>query len=297
MTPDEQPVAKVVSGYRSGKVAAEAAEFARQVVLGARPDSPARARALLFATSRLAAFGLSVGAEMRPEVLLEPYFVDRFLLVGTASFQPSTIRTLRTNLAAVADKVLPATGPPRFSAARQRVKAPYSPGEIDAYLRHCQAQPTALRRGRSSCLVALGAGAGLIGGELRHICGTDVHSRSGGLLVEVRGRRARLVPVLAEYQRFVIEAAEMAGDGYLFSGQEPSRRNVTNVVTAKMWLDTSLERLDTGRLRATWLATCAGRTGLAAFMAAAGVTCSQRLGDIVAWLDPPSEADTVAVLS
>ncbi|HYA68953.1 MAG TPA: hypothetical protein VED63_09495 [Acidimicrobiales bacterium] len=270
MTAGEQAAAKAVSDYRSGKVPPAAAEFAREVVARAGPATPARTRALLFATSRLAAFGLSRGAELTPQVLLDPYFIDRFLLVGTNGFKPSTVRTLRTNLAAVAGKVLPATGPPRFAAARQKAKAPYSPGEIDAYLRHCQAQPTALRRCRSSCLVALGAGAGLIGGELRHIRGTDVHSRSGGVVVEVGGARARVVPVLERYHRFVLDAAEAAGAGYIFSGDEPCRRNVTNVVTAKMWGHTDLERLDTGRLRATWLAECAGRTGLAAFMAPPG---------------------------
>ena len=42
-----------------------------------------------------------------------------------------------------------------------------------------------------------------------------------------------------------------------------------------------LERLDTSRLRATWVKECAERIGLKGFMAAAGITCSQRLGDVV----------------
>ena len=37
-----------------------------------------------------------------------------------------------------------------------------------------------------------------------------------------------------------------------------------------------LSRLDTGRLRATWLAGCADLLGLATFMHAAGISCSQR---------------------
>ena len=43
-----------------------------------------------------------------------------------------------------------------------------------------------------------------------------------------------------------------------------------------------LPRLDTSRLRATWLADCAQLLGLATFMHAAGITCSQRLGDLLA---------------
>jgi hypothetical protein len=54
-----------------------------------------------------------------------------------------------------------------------------------------------------------------------------------------------------------------------------------------------LPRLDTSRLRATWLRDCAELLGLATFMRAAGISCSQRLGDLVAGLEPGSEADAV----
>jgi len=59
---------------------------------------------------------------------------------------------------------------------------------------------------------------------------------------------------------------------------------------------TGLPRLDTSRLRATWLRDCAERLGLATFMHAAGITCSQRLGDQIAALDPADEASAVALL-
>ena len=59
---------------------------------------------------------------------------------------------------------------------------------------------------------------------------------------------------------------------------------------------TGLPRLDTSRLRATWLAGCAAQIGLATFMHAAGITCSQRLGDLLATLEPGSEAEAVALL-
>ena len=59
---------------------------------------------------------------------------------------------------------------------------------------------------------------------------------------------------------------------------------------------TDLPRLDTSRLRATWLLDCAARLGLATFMHAAGITCSQRLGDLIAALDTADEAQAVALL-
>ena len=59
---------------------------------------------------------------------------------------------------------------------------------------------------------------------------------------------------------------------------------------------TGLPRLDTSRLRATWLADCAQLLGLATFMHAAGISCSQRLGAIIATLHPGDEAEAVALL-
>jgi len=57
-----------------------------------------------------------------------------------------------------------------------------------------------------------------------------------------------------------------------------------------------LPRLDTSRLRAAWLADVADLLGLATFMHAAGITCSQRLGDLLAGLEPAAEADAVRLL-
>ena len=59
---------------------------------------------------------------------------------------------------------------------------------------------------------------------------------------------------------------------------------------------TGLPRLDTSRLRATWLADCAELPGLATFMAAAGISCSQRLGDLLAGLEPAGEEQAVRLL-
>ena len=57
-----------------------------------------------------------------------------------------------------------------------------------------------------------------------------------------------------------------------------------------------LPRLDTSRLRATWLRDCAELLGLATFMHAAGISCSQRPGDLLAGLEPAGEADAVRLL-
>jgi hypothetical protein len=93
----------------------------------------------------------------------------------------------------------------------------------------------------------------------------------------------------------LLTAAAFAGESYLLGGEDPLRKNLTCEIAALL-RDRSLPRLDTGRLRSTWLSAAAQLIGLPAFMAAAGVRCSQRLGDIAACLPDPGERDMVRLL-
>jgi len=196
-------------------------------------------------------------------------------------------RTLRTSLRFIARQVVPHLDPADAPLPRERAKKPYTAGEIAGYLALAGAQPTAARQARAAGLICLGAGAGLIRSDLRNVRGTDICCRSGGVIVEVRGGRApRAVPVLARYHAPLLPAAEFAGDNFLTGGTEPGRGNITNPLTRSLAGGGGLPALDTSRLRATWLADVARLPGLATFMHAAGITCSQRLGDIIAALDP-----------
>jgi hypothetical protein len=121
--------------------------------------------------------------------------------------------------------------------------------------------------------------------------------RRGGVLAVVRGGRApRTVPVLARYHARLLEAAEYAGDRLICGGRDPHRRNITCPLVSRLAGGAGLPALDTSRLRSTWLAGAAALIGLPAFMHAAGITCSQRLGDIIATLDPGGEGQAVALL-
>jgi integrase len=205
-------------------------------------------------------------------------------------------RTLRTNLRFIGRRVVPHLYPADAPLPRERAKAPYRPAEIAGYLALADAQPTMERRMRAAGLVCLGAGAGLIRGDLRDVRGSDVACRAGGVVVIVRGARPRTVPVLARYHSRLLAAARSAGTGLVCGGADPGRRNITNPLISALDGGTGLPRLDTSRLRATWLADCADQLGLATFMAAAGISCSQRLGDLVAGLEPGGEADAVRLL-
>lgn len=271
----------------------EAARFAREMVAAAAPATNARAKALLFAASRLGAFALGAGLELRPEVVFYPDVVERFIVANRHLLSGPTRRTLRSNCRALGRALEAYPAPAPVPLPRERAKAPYTAREISAYLALADAQPTPERANRAAALVCLGAGAGLAGADLRALRGADVVERSGGVVAVVRGRHPRTVPVLARYHGRLLGCAAFAGDGLLVGGTSPLRRNVSSGLVASMAGGDDLPRLEVARLRATWLAEVAALIGLRAFMDAAGVVCSQRLGDIVAGLPAPSEQEAV----
>jgi hypothetical protein len=141
-------VARAIAGWRPGAVGEQAAGFAREV-----PSSPARARALLFAAARLAAFGASVGLEPRAEVLLHPSVIERFVVCEQRAVSPATRRTLRSNLRSLARAL--GAQPRPVALPRERAKRPYSDAQIAAYLALAAVLSTPARRmreiGRASC--------------------------------------------------------------------------------------------------------------------------------------------------
>lgn len=295
---DGGEVATVIAGWRARGVSDEAAAFARGAVAATHPCGAARARSLLWACSRMGAWAAGVGLNLSSEVVFHPSVIERYVMVGMALASESARRTARANLRFVARRTGPALAQPPepIRLSRSRAKAPYAPAEIDAFFALAAAQPTEARRWRLVGLLCLGLGAGLAGGELRAVSGRHVIERSGGVVVVVEGRRARAVPVLERYQAGLVASAAFAGEGFICGGTSPTRKNLTSNLVASIVGGTDLPRLEVPRLRATWLAGHLERLGLAALLAAAGVVCSQRLGDLAAHMAPYDEEHLVALL-
>ena len=288
-------VATTIEQFSPRTVSAEVARFAKELTAAAAPSSQSRARAFLFAASRLGAFGEAMGLDLSPEVLVHPSVIERCCHPERTAMSAPTRRTVRTNLRAIARALAPE--PPPVLLSRERARPPYTRAEMADYLALCDAQPTEARRIHASALIGLCAGAGLVGADMKAVTGTDISSRSGGVVVSVRaGRRPRVVPVLACYHDRLLVAARFAGERLVIGGTAATRRNVTTPLTASLAGGADLPRLEIARLRATWLCEVAEMIGLRAFMDAAGITCSQRLGDLVASLPVVGEAEAVAVL-
>ena len=288
----KKEAAGYAAAWRPSSVPPEAAAFARAVVTAAGPHGRGRAKNLLWAAGRLAGWAIPLGLEPAPGVLLHPSVIERFAAHAPGLSGPAR-RTLRTNLRFIARAVVPQLDPADLPLPRERAKAPYTAAEIGGYLA-LAGEPRG-RRARPPRWPA-GRGAGLIRSDLRQVRGSDVIARSGGLIVQVRGRRPRAVPVLSRYHQPLLASAEFAGEHLLTGGTDPARHNLANPLTRSLAGGAGLPPLDTSRLRATWLAETAALIGLPAFLNAAGISCSQRLGDITAGLDPGSEDQAVALL-
>jgi hypothetical protein len=107
---------------------------------------------------------------------------------------------------------------------------------------------------------------------------------------------ARPQPAPLPRERAKAPYSEAEIEGYLLGGESSGRRNLSDALHAALGQDAALPRLEPGRLRSTWLCECAELVGLRAFMDAAGIRCSQRLGDLVAELPGVQEAEAVALL-
>jgi hypothetical protein len=285
---------EVISRWEPRTVGSEAASFAREVVACLCPDSESRARNLLYCTSQLAQFCVSVGLDLDPQVVLADAVIERFARAHAEAVSPATCRTMRTNLRFVSAKFIPQEAPVAVALVRQRAKPPYRREEIAAYLAAAALCGGIDRQMHAIGLICLSAGAGLVGRDLATVAGSDVCMRHSSVVVEVRGRKPRVVPVLSEFHVPLLKAAEHAG-GLLLIGGSSSRKNVTSPITSAS-RPFHLGSLEVSRLRSYWLAECAKRIGLHNFMAAAGITCSQHLGDVVKFISPPDERDTVRLL-
>ena len=188
-------------------------------------------------------------------------------------------------------------GPAPVRLPRERAKKPYTAEEISAYLGLADAQPTVARAMRAAAAHLPGGRGGPGGRRAQRRAGP----RRGRSLGRGGGRcqrtpppgRARALPLRGppgELRRLRRDGLPGRGDGAL-----PAQRGL-GLGGARCAGGTDLPRLEQARLRATWLAELAGAIGLGAFMAATGVDCSQRLGDIAAGLPALAEAETVALL-
>lgn len=134
---------------------------------------------------------------------------------------------VRSRLFWMADHLVPHDGRSRVVTSLQRtaVSAPYTEQEIRILKRWARMQRTPYMRHAMMSVLTFGLGAGLKAPELCALRAEDVVQDEHGVLVNVRGRQARTVPVLREWEHSAAVLAEsVEPDQYVFRSQRVSSK-------------------------------------------------------------------------
>lgn len=288
-----------VSSRLPADVFAAVRPFATAAAHALELDSVTKAKNAVRDITRLAAWCLEVGIPLERGRVFDPDTVERFVEDGLADASEAVRRTYRPNLRRYARILEPRMQPPvPERLPRPRSPDPYSDAEVHGLLRLADNQYTALRRRRTTALLCLGLGAGLQSGEYQHVRSDDVACQGGNVLVDVRGRYRRTVPLLEPFGHRLFVVSIRTPDEFLLGGDPcGDRRNAVWNVTSGIAGAGDLPRIEVGRMRAWWLSYHLRHLGLDALLAGAGLTGSQAIFDLVARLPRASDDAIVARLS
>jgi len=158
------------------------------------------------------------GDELTVERVFRGATIEEFIGRGTDQYLPRSRATMRSTLWRMLEVLAPAEARrARRPIRRGMPTPPYSVAEVAALHSWALGQATEHRRLDALALLALGLGAGLSTKELLSVAARDVASTvSGHFVVELRGTRAREVPVLDGWRRALSRVLEQRSDGYLF---------------------------------------------------------------------------------
>ncbi|WP_199565806.1 hypothetical protein [Spongiactinospora rosea] len=259
MTLDPATSAKI-TGYRPRHAPPEwdlLADRVRMLVAASAHRSPYGAERLLHATARLALWCHRTGLPDDPEVWLRHETIDAFVLTGCTDLAPRSAQTYRAWLrhmrATLAWLERGEQQPPPMKAPAG-VSAPYSPGHLAA-LRAWAEQLTGQTRADALTFMALAGGCGLSPGELAAARGHHLRRLPSGAVVIAVPAADRLVVARAAWEQHLAEAAQTAGEAFLFRPHRttPAAKNLLNAWTARHRPTGGLPALSARRLRACWI--------------------------------------------
>jgi len=251
---------------------------------GVSTRSASNAAKYLSHLSDFAAWAHDQGVPLALEALLDPDVIERYIAVGMPGARDSTRATRRSILRRIARRCASPQQDLPPPIAYRRVRPPYSLEEVHGLLALASAQPTPSRRRTLRAILHLGLGCGIASRDLAWVRGQDIEQlQDGSVSVTVSGgTRPRAVVALHAHETALLELSRLTSGGLLIGGSTRGRRNVTRGPLERVVGGEDLPRLETARLRSTWLlAHLQARTPLPALMHAAGLTTVRPLEDLL----------------
>jgi integrase len=236
----------------------------------------------------------TAGIDLDRELLFRPDVIEEFIDHACPTLTSSSRGTYRSRLLRVRRILFDADGTSVRSYTAPLPPAdprrPYSAAELSALRNWASAQHSEIRRRDCWTLLALGAGAGLASEDIVRLKTDDVTIDSLGILLQVTGRRARLVPVLAAWEQPIIDATSAIGPSLpLFGAQRTSFNN--NAISALVGRSSgSRIKPSLQRLRITWILHHLGiGTPVSHLMRAAGIESLEAFDRYLRYLPDPDE--------
>lgn len=287
-----------IANYQPVKVAASwpvIGDFVRAAVRDCDQKTAYSARELMIVGSALVHWCHERGYALDRDVVFRREVIAEFIATGLPDHTIATAGNYRTKLLRMSEHLLsPQYRTVRLPAVnRDDAARPYSEAEVVMLRSWVTGQNTDYRRANAGSLTALCLGAGLSAAELTFVTAGHVTADSEGVLVAVEGPRARLVPVLAEWEDALMEVVEAAQTPTQFLFR--SDRTTTHRHLVSNFVDKTLQcgvRPSSQRMRATWLVghMVAG-VRADALLAAAGI---ESLESLTRYLQYMPEADRKA---
>lgn len=257
--------------------------FVRGAVTDCGVGTPYSARELLVVAARLVWWcWRTAGLPLDRGVIFHRDTIAEYIAHGCPQMSPASAGNRRSQLLRMSELLLPLQQRTSRLAPLPPSDAlpPYPPAEVVALRSWANGQNTQYRCEQCNLLLALGLGAGLSNAEILSARAEHIRCDEAGVLVEVTGRRARFVPVLASWESALVDYASI---GHLNPKQfvfRP-RRTSSHSNTIGNFVDKVVDgrvHPTAQRMRVTWMVThLAAGTPVKPLIVAAGLDSLEAL--------------------
>jgi len=259
-------------------VDADLDDFVRDAVEIAAPHTTYASKLLVADAARYVAWCVREnGWPLDAQIIWSVRAIDLYATTERTNRSEGTRRNYRARLMRISEVLLPHEHPEKPTALSNRTtQAPYSANELARFRAWATSQLTPQNRDRAMVMLVLCAGAGLRPNEVPLVHPSDVTVDDEGTLITVRGDEPREVPLLADWEEWMLALLERrpADEALWGPVNRATTRNLISAFTERS--HGTPPRSD--RLRHTWIVHhLAEPTPIKELFRAAGVTKMQHL--------------------
>jgi len=266
--------------------------FVRDAVTIAAPYTAYTAQLLLTDTARFVNWCVGdQGWPLDAQIIWSVRAIDLYSTTANQELSEGTRRNYRSRLLRISEVLLPHEHPEKQTPLSHRsTQAPYSAKEIEQFRQWATNQLSPEKRDRAMVMLVLCAGAGIRPSEIPLIYPADVIVDDEGILIAVGGDEPREVPLLAEWEEWMLALLERRpGDESLWG---PVSNHSLHNLTSKFTERSHGKPPRADRLRHTWIVHhLSTATPLKELFRAAGVTKMQHLHLFLEFVDALDETD------